>query len=74
MDIGGYAGFTINLTTAEKTMTDPVKVVSTIAGVAAVVRNLPTGEFAFGLTRPTNRDSGPPQPENDVFLAKNRER
>ncbi len=70
MDIAGYAGSTIDLTTPQKATTDPVKVASTIAGVAAVVKNLPTGEYAFGFTRPTNQDNGPPQPENDVFLPK----
>jgi hypothetical protein len=70
VDIGGFGGFSIDLTTPEGARTDSGKIASTISGVAGVIKNLAAGVYAFGLTRPTPHDNGPPEPENDVFLPK----
>jgi hypothetical protein len=61
MDIQAYAGFPIKLINGEN-------VDNTIAGVVKVIDNLPPGEFALGLTRPSPFPGGPEIPDKDVFL------
>jgi hypothetical protein len=61
MDIDAYDGFKINLINGDN-------VEDTIAGVVKVIDNLPPGEYALGLTRPSPFPSGPPMPGKDVFL------
>jgi len=72
VDIAGYAGNTINLVNAASDdKVPPEKVASTIAGVAAVIANLPAGRYRLGLTRPSTGAGGPPMPSKDVFLLYN---
>jgi hypothetical protein len=61
MDISSYANIPINLIGGQN-------VDNAINGVAAVLRNLPAGEYALGLPRPSPYAKGPPMPQFDVFL------
>jgi hypothetical protein len=69
MDISEYAGHKLNLING-------VGVQETIAGVIAVIDNLPPGLYGFGLTRPSPYPGGPPmngkgwpkERNKDVFL------
>jgi hypothetical protein len=63
MDIKAYKGFSINLINGDNAD-------NTIAGVAAVISNLPNGHYKFGLTRPSpdTTGNGPVMPDKDVFL------
>jgi hypothetical protein len=61
MDISAYANIPINLIGGQNAD-------NAIKGVAAVLRNLPPGEYALGLPRPSPHPMGPPMPQFDVFL------
>jgi hypothetical protein len=61
MDIEQFGQFPINLINGDN-------VDNTIAGIAGVIGALPSGSYAFGLTRPSRMASGPPMPDKDVFL------
>jgi len=61
MDIQQFGQFPINLIKGEN-------VDNTISGIEALIRALPAGLYAFGLTRPSLHAQGDPMPDKDVFL------